>query len=62
LLREEGINRDVQNKYEALMNFLRSPASEQLRKESERYLAEGKKVSVRITITEGQPKYELIIK
>jgi uncharacterized protein (DUF4213/DUF364 family) len=31
-------------------------------RESERYLAEGKQVSIRISIIEGQPKYELIIK
>ena len=62
LLREEGINKDVQHKYEALLNFLQSPESQRLREESERYLAEGKQVSVRISINEGQPKYELIIK
>jgi len=62
LLREEGMNEDVQRKYEALVAFLQSPESERLRKESERYLAEGKQVSVRISINEGQPKYELIIK
>jgi hypothetical protein len=62
LLREEGINKDVQSKYEALLNFLQSPESQRLREESEKYLADGKKVSVRISINEGQPKYELIIK
>jgi len=62
LLREEGINGEVQHKYEALINFLQSPESQQLREESEKYLAEGKKVSVRISIIEGQPKYELLIK
>jgi hypothetical protein len=62
LLREEAMNEDVQRKYEALVAFLQSPESQQLRVESERYLAEGKQVSVRISINEGQPKYELIIK
>lgn len=62
LLREDGINKDVQHKYEALINFLQSPESQRLREESEKYLAEGKKVSVKISIIEGQPKYELIIK
>jgi hypothetical protein len=62
LLREDSINEDVRRKYEALVDFLKSPESERLRAESERYLAEGKEVSVRISITEGQPKYELIIK
>lgn len=62
LLREDGINEDVQHKYEALVNFLKSPESQRLRIESEKYLAEGKQVSVRISVDEGQPKYELIIK
>jgi hypothetical protein len=62
LLREDNINEDVRRKYEALFDFLKSPESEQLRQESEKYLAEGKEVSVRISITEGQPKCELIIK
>jgi len=62
LLREDGINPDVQHKYEALVAFLQSPESKQLRVESERYLSEGKQVSVRISIIEDRPKYELIIK
>ena len=62
LLREEEINEDIKKKYEALLDFLRSPESEQLRIKSEKCLAEGKNVSVRITVSEGQPKYELIIK
>ena len=62
LLREEGMNEDVQRKYEALVAFLQSPESKQLRVESERYLSEGKQVSVRISNNEGKPKYELIIK
>ena len=62
LLREEGINEDVRLKYEALFNFLQSPESQRLREQSERYLAEGKQVSVKISINEGQPKYELLIK
>jgi hypothetical protein len=62
LLREDSIDEDVRRKYEALFDFLKSPESERLRTESEKYLAEGKDVSVRITISEGQPKYELILK
>jgi DNA-binding FadR family transcriptional regulator len=62
MLREDGINPDVLHKYEALVDFLKSPESEQLRIESERHLAEGKQVSVRITVKKGKPKYELIIR
>ena len=62
LLREDGIDKKIQRKYEALVKFLQSPESERLRKESEKYLAEGKQVSVRISSDKGKPKYELIIK
>jgi hypothetical protein len=62
LLREDSINEDVRSKYEALFDFLKSLESERLRAESEKCLAEGKEVSVRISIIDGQPKYELIIK
>jgi hypothetical protein len=62
LLREENMDDDVRKKYEALLDFLKSPESEQLRIESEKCLAEGKQVAVRITVFEGRPKYELIIK
>ena len=62
LLGKEGINKNIQRKYEALVKFLQSPESERLRKESERYLAEGKQVSVKISTNKGKPKYELITK
>jgi DNA-binding FadR family transcriptional regulator len=62
LLREEGMEKKIQRKYEALFDFLKSPESEKLRKESERYLAEGKQVSVRISVNKGKPKYELIVR
>jgi hypothetical protein len=62
LLREEGIDKNIQRKYEALVKFLQSPESERLRVESEKYLAEGKQVSVKITINKGRPKYDLIVK
>ena len=61
LLREEGANEEVQHKYEALVTFLQSPESKELRDESERYLAEGKKVSVIIRSKNGKPYYELKI-
>lgn len=61
LLREEGINEAIQRKYEALVNFLQSPESKHLRDESERYLAEGKKVTVTIGTKNGKPVYGLKI-
>ena len=61
LLREEEVNEEVQHKYEALVTFLQSPESKQLRVESERYLAEGKEVSVIISYKNGKPGYKLKI-
>ena len=62
LLRDEGTHEDVQHKYQALLDFLESPEFQPLREESEKYLAEGKQVSVKISIVDGKPKYELKIK
>lgn len=62
LLNSEGENPACQQKYEALVAFLRSPESEKLRVESEKYLAEGKQVTLKIFYKNGQPKYELKIK
>ena len=61
MLQEGGANEDVQHKYEALVTFLKSPESKELREESEGYLAEGKKVSVVIKSKNGKPYYELKI-
>ena len=61
LLRSEEENPERYQSYEALLAFLQSPESEKLREESERYLAEGKQVTVRIRIEEGKFRYELQI-
>ena len=61
LLREEGENAELQQKFEALVSFLKSPESKKLRDESEKYLAEGKQVTVRVYFDEGRFKYELKI-
>jgi hypothetical protein len=61
MLRDGEIEKETQNKYEALVTFLRSPESKQLRIESEKYLAEGKKVTVTIGTKDGKPVYGLKI-
>lgn len=61
LLRNEDDNPEQYQRYEALLAFLQSPESEKLRAESERYLAEGEQVTVRIRIEEGKFGYELQI-
>jgi hypothetical protein len=62
LLRSEEDDPEQYQRYEALLAFLQSPESEELRKESEQYLAEGKQVTVSIRFEDGKPKYELKIK
>ena len=44
-----------------LLTFLKSPESQKLRDESEKYLAEGKKVRVKINFETDKPEYELKI-
>jgi len=61
LLKDEGIDEEIYQKYEALATFLQSPESRQLRVESEKYLAEGKKVTVLINNKKGKPEYTLKI-
>ena len=61
LLREEGEDEVVKQRFEALVSFLKSPDSKQLRDESEKYLAEGKQVSVKIDFESGKTKYKLIV-
>jgi hypothetical protein len=62
LLRGEGDEKELINRFETLVSFLKSPESQKLRDESERCLAEGKEVNVRIYFVDGKPKYELKIK
>ena len=59
LLRGEGEDKELKQRFEMLVSFLKSPESQRLRDESERYLAEGKQVTVKIHFETGKPKYEL---
>ena len=61
LLREEGDDKELARRFEMLVSFLKSPESRMLRDESERYLAEGKQVTVRVSFKGGKPKYEVKI-
>ncbi|MDH5696321.1 MAG: hypothetical protein OEZ00_06975 [Dehalococcoidia bacterium] len=61
LLREQGETKELQQRFEALVSFLKSPESQRLRDESEKYLAEGKHVTVRVYFDKGKPRYELKI-
>ena len=61
LLRAEGDDKELAQRFGMLVDFLKSPESRKLREASERYLAEGKQVTVRISFEDGKPKYELKI-
>jgi len=61
LLRGEENDDNLQQKFEMLVGFLKSPESQKMRDESEKYLAEGKKVTLRLSFSDGKPKYELKI-
>lgn len=58
---QEG-DQELEQKFEALVSFLKSPESKKLRDESEKYLAEGKQVTVDIRFEAGKPVYELKVK
>jgi len=62
LLRGEGDEKELVQRFETLVSFLISPESQKLRAESERYLSEGKEVTVRIHFVDGKPKYDLKVK
>jgi hypothetical protein len=50
---------ELKRKFEILVAFLKSPEAKTLRNESERYLSEGKKVTVKLSLSDGKPRYEL---
>jgi len=60
LLRQGEVgNQELEDRFEALVSFLKSSESKRLRDESEKYLAEGKQVTVDIRFDAGKPVYEL---
>jgi len=59
LLVIEGQNKEVQERYAALLSFLKAPESKNLRDETEKYLAEGKEVKIQIYYQQGKVKCEL---
>ncbi len=61
LLRGNGENRELEERFEALVSFLKAPGSAALRDEAEKYLAEGKQVRVKINLETDEPSYELIV-
>ena len=62
LLRGEGDEKELVQRFEMLVSFLESPESQKLRAESEKYLSEGKEVTVSIHFVDGKPRYDLKVK
>ena len=59
LLRGEENDEKVQQRFEMVVAFLQAPESRKLRDESEKYLAEGKRVTLRLSLVDGKPQYKL---
>jgi len=59
LLRGDENNKELQERFEMLVTFLKSPESQKLRDVSEQYLTEGKNVTLKLSLADGEPKYEL---
>jgi flagellar motility protein MotE (MotC chaperone) len=62
LLKEENDTAELQKRYKVLYSFLESDELQKLCDETEKYLSEGKEVSIKITLETGKPKYELKLK
>jgi hypothetical protein len=60
MLRGED-NKEVRQRFQMLVTFLKSPESQRLRDEAEKHLSEGKRVKLRLAVVRGKPKYELNI-
>jgi hypothetical protein len=59
LFKAEKDTAELKQRYKILYSFLESPEFQMLYVETERYLAEGQYVSVKITLENGKPKYDI---
>lgn len=59
LLTDERDNKDIQQRFEMLVSFLKSPEAQKIRDEAERLLADGRQVMLRIDFENDKPRYEL---
>jgi len=59
LLKGGSENKDLEEKYEGLVSFLKSPELERVRDEAEKCLAEGKDVRVVLHLGADNPRYEM---
>jgi len=61
LLTADPDNEEMQTAYLALYSFLTSPESKDLRDRTERYLADGRDVKVRVRFEGGEVKCDLVL-
>ncbi|MFC1933706.1 hypothetical protein ACFLUK_02520 [Chloroflexota bacterium] len=61
LLRGEEQNNKLEHRFETLVSFLKSPESQKLRDETEKYLSEGKDVRVKVYSKAGEMKYHIAV-
>ena len=59
LLKGEEGEKELEEKFEAMVTLLKSQELTKLRDETERYLADGKNVKLVIHMEEGKNKYEI---
>ena len=59
LLKGREESEELEDRYEALLSFLKSPELQKLCDESERYLSEGKNVKVVLHLGEQETNYEI---
>jgi hypothetical protein len=58
-LKDGRRDKELKEKFESLVSFLKSSELVKLRNEAEKYLAEGNKVKLIIHSNKRQPKYEI---
>ena len=59
LLTDEKENKEIQQRFEMLVSFLKSPESVKIRYESERFLSDGRQVTLEIHFDDDKTSYEL---
>ena len=59
LLMERGEDKELRERYSALLSFLKSPRSKKLRDKTEEYLAQGQDVTVKVYSQAGKMKYQI---
>lgn len=59
LLKGEEGEKEVEDRFEALLSLLKSPELARLRDETEKYLSDGREVKLVIRLGTGEPSYTI---